>query len=148
MHAAVIAIRSLHGQSQRVCANLEHTQPRVPLRLARDFIGLLHSTTFASIIGAIHEGLQGQGRLGSMMSIFPPWDQRTKSMQRWKAGDKYNITIVFNVMRVFQYVADKQGMHDSNTGSVTIPTVLPIQYLCDQIYLLAGEGKGLVLFSA
>ena len=96
--------RSLHGQSQRVGANLEHTQPRVPLRLARDLSGLLHSTTFANLIGIIHEGLQGQGRLGSMLSIFPPWDPRAQSMQRWKAGDKYNITIVFNVMRVYQYV--------------------------------------------
>ena len=38
-------------------------------------------------------------------------------------------------------------MSISNTGSVTIPTVLPIQYLCGQIYLPTGEGKGLVLFS-
>ena len=42
-HASLVAIRSLHGQSQRVCANLEHTQPRVPLRLARDLIGLFLS---------------------------------------------------------------------------------------------------------
>ena len=61
-----------------------------------------------------------------MMSIFPPWDPRAQSMQRWKAGDKYNITIVLNVMRVFQYVEDKHAMRVSNTGSVTIPTVLPI----------------------
>ena len=88
------------------------------------------------------------GRLGSMMSIFPPWGPRAKSTQRWKAGDKRNVTIAFNGMRVFQYVEDKQGMYINNTGSVTIPIVLPIQYLCDQIYLLTGEGKGLVLFSA
>ena len=60
-HASVVAIRSLHGQSQRVGANLEHTQPRVPLRLARGLIGLFHSTTFANLIGIIHEGLQGHG---------------------------------------------------------------------------------------
>ena len=93
--------------------------------------GLLHSTTFASLIGIIHEGLQGQGRLGSMMSIFPPWDPRAQSMQRWKAGEKYNITVALNVTRVFRYVEDKQGMSINNTGSVAIPTLLPIQYLCD-----------------
>ena len=51
-------------------------------------------------------------------------------------------------MRVYQYVSDKQGMYINNTGSITLPTVLPIQFLCDQIYLLTGQGKGLVLFSA
>ena len=42
----------------------------------------------------------------------------------------------------------KHGMYINNTGSITIPTVLPTQYLCGQIYLLTGHGKGLVLFSA
>ena len=98
----------------------------MPLRLARDFIGLFHSTTFANLIGIIHEGLQGQGRLGSMMSIFPPWDPRAQSMQRWKAGDKYSITIVFNVMRVYQYVSGKQGMytrlhHHSHRAAHPVP---------------------------
>ena len=39
-------------------------------------------------------------------------------------------------------------MHRNNAGSITIPTVLPIQYLCGQIYLLTGEGRDTVLFSA
>ena len=110
----------------------------MPLRLARDLIGLYQPTAFASLTGIIHEGLQGQGRLGSMMSIFPPWDPRAQSAQRWKAGGKYNITIVFNVMRVYQYASGKQGMYINNTGSITIPTVLPTQYLCDQNLLARG----------
>ena len=83
-----------------------------------------------------------------MMSIFPPWDPRAKSMQRWRAGDKYNVTVVLNAQRVFSYTEDKQGMYINNTGSITIPSVLPIQLLCDQIYLITGEGQGFVLFSS
>ena len=60
-HAAVVAIRSLRGQSGRVGAILEHAQPRVPRRLAEDFIGLFHSTTFANLIGIIHDGAAGTG---------------------------------------------------------------------------------------
>ena len=69
-------------------------------------------------------------------------------MQRWRAGDKYNVTVVLNAQRVFSYTEDKQGMYINNTGSITIPSVLPIQLLCDQIYLITGEGQGFVLFSS
>ena len=77
-NAAAVAMRSLHGQSGRVGSNLERTQPRVPRRLASELIGLFHSTTFANFVGITQDGLQGQGRLGSMVSIFPPWGQRAK----------------------------------------------------------------------
>ena len=56
-YAAAIAIRSLHGQSGRIGANLEHTQPRVPRLLAPELIGLFHSTTFANLIGILRDGL-------------------------------------------------------------------------------------------
>ena len=39
------------------------------------------------------------------------------------------------------------GTPVNNTGPITAPPVLPIQLLCGQIYLITGEGQGLVLFS-
>ena len=47
--AEVIAIRALHGQSERTGANLEHAQPRVTEELASDLVGLFHSTTMANL---------------------------------------------------------------------------------------------------
>ena len=92
----------------------------------------------------MRDGLQWQGRLGSVMSIFPPWGERARSMQRWKADDRYSEAIAMNAMRVCQYTEDKQGMCINNAGSITIPSVLPIQLLCGQTKLITGEGRGLV----
>ena len=80
-----------------------------------------------------------------MFSIFPPWDQRARGMQRWKAGRRYNVTIVLSVPRTFAFTNSNQGMYINNSGSVTIPSVLPLQSVCGQICLIAGEGRGVVL---
>jgi hypothetical protein len=37
-------------------------------------------------------------------------------------------------------------MYINNSGSVTIPSVLPLQSLRDQIYLITGEGRGVVMY--
>ena len=68
-------------------------------------------------------------------------------MQRWKAGQRYSITIVLNAKRVFHYTESRQGMYVNITGATTVPAVLPLQSLCDQINLVTDEGKGVVLFN-
>ena len=60
IHAAVVAIRSLHGQRGRSGTNLEHTQPRVSRRLASELIGLFHSTTFANLVALYAMDFKGR----------------------------------------------------------------------------------------
>ena len=105
MNAEVVAIRALFGQSERIGANLEHGQARLTKAMSEGIIGYFHSTTFSNLAGILRPGLQAQGRLGATMSIFPPWDPRAKSMQRWQAGDRYTVTIVLNAQRVYEYIA-------------------------------------------
>ena len=89
-------------------------------------------TTISALPFIVLSGLNRGNRVGTMHSLYPPWDPRSKNMQRWGAGDNHNIRIVIDARHVFYYM----GWHDTDPGSllseagVCMPDALPMSSFC------------------
>ena len=99
----VVALRALAGQSDSPALSLSDTQYVMPEAAVSDVLGFFHSTKTTVLKSILRRGLLPQGRMGSMHSIYPPDDARARSMQRWRAGVEYNITLVLNTRRTWEY---------------------------------------------
>ena len=138
----VFALRALTGQSELPGFDVMITHSPMTAALVPHIPAFFHATKSVNLPSIMREGLRPAGRLGSMHSIFPPWDKwRAVSMQRWKAGDKYDLVLIFNTKRVYDYVqAQGSGIYFNEQGAVMIPATLPCGETLSKVVLWLEEG--------
>ena len=139
----VIALRALSGQTESPAMSLCDTQSIMPQSAVDDVMSFFPSHQGRTALKSIlRRGILPQGRLGSMHSIYPPDDDRGRSMRRWGTDVKHDVTLVLNARRTWEY-ANKvsHGVYFDTSGSVTIPCALPMEELLDQVYFDTRSGK-------
>ena len=71
------------------------TQCEVSLSTFRDLKHLFHITQASKLLRILRSGLQGMGRFGHYLSIFPIWDERCLLGPKFEAKLGYDIMLVF-----------------------------------------------------
>lgn len=133
----VYAIRATHGMSASLCLPKSFNHAQFPLSALKDVPALFHRTTTKALPDILRYGLRPMKRIGTMLSLYPPWDPRARNMQRG-GTETHDVRLVFNTRKMFAHFGWAQHhckIWLSEAGAC-IPCNLPIDTYCKQIVLL------------
>ena len=108
-----IAIRAQHGMPSKVGVLVSVTHARFTFAALEFAPNLFQMAADVQLPYVVLHGLAMMKRIGSMHSLYPPWDMRSLNMQRWGVGLDYNILLVFDASIMFYHM----GWRYSDPGS-------------------------------
>lgn len=108
----VLAIRAPHGMSARIGVPISVTHARFTMAVFEYAPHFFHMTTDISLPGISLRGLERAKSIGSMHSLYPPWDMCSVNMQRCGLGSSHDIRWVFDAGILFY----DMGWRDSDLG--------------------------------
>ena len=144
----IVAVRATHGMSEKIGVPIWVTHAPFPSEALDDIPALFHRTSIEHLQYIIQDGLKPMGRVGTMFSLFAPWDMRSKNMQRG-GSDNVDLTvlIIMDTRRLFCRFGWRNtdcGIWLSEAGAC-IPQVLSIDEFCKQIVILNLRNVKMIL---
>ena len=118
------------------------TQCEVPLSTFRDLKHLFHVTQASRLLRILRGGLQGMGRLGPTLSIFPIWDERSLLGPKFGAKLGCDIMLVFAARDVDIAVGLVGGaLYASRDGTVSSSVTIPCAETLSQMIVLGKRAR-------
>ena len=133
MAPCIYAIRATHGHGKDTGLRLDDVNRLLPESALGGVAALCHATKISKIDNMFRTDLNPSGRLGCMFSLYPHWDPRAHSQQRWKSSE-CDCVLIFSKREVFNHAGPNGGdLYYNPTGSITIPHRISLRRCLNQI---------------
>lgn len=131
----MLEICAQHGMSAGIVVSIYVSRSLLPLTALRFAPSFFHMATTAALSFIVMSGLNPGCRVGTMHSLYPPWEPRSTHMQRWGTCETHIIFIVTDAHRILYNMGWRDtdpGLRISEAGAC-IPDTLPLSKLSKRV---------------